>query len=235
MGQAEVGRLFGIPIVLDVTFIFLFVIFGLQYFISGDSVQISYGLLLITGLALSILLHELGHAFAGRMYGIGTSHIELNGLGGLCYYDSAMPIAAIPRTVMALAGPGMNLMLWFVLGAIASYLYTLEISAGDIAGTVRFAALLDHLSSWNFVLMWFNLLPSHPLDGGTALSAMLGPVTGRERAMRWIAYSGMLVVAWLAWRAIQGDMFAAVIAFSLLMANQAVLQSTGRGPPWTRY
>lgn len=93
---AEVGRIAGILIVLDASFILLFVLFGMHYFTSGSSQAISSGPLLVTGLALSILLHELEHAFAGRLYGIGTTHIQLNGPGGLCSYDRHMPIAAIP-------------------------------------------------------------------------------------------------------------------------------------------
>ena len=38
--------------------------------------------IIIAGVIVSILLHELGHAFAARMFKIGTHHIELTGLGG---------------------------------------------------------------------------------------------------------------------------------------------------------
>ncbi len=235
MGQAEVGRIAGIPIILDASFILLFVIFGLHYFTSGNVQMMSYGLLLVTGLALSILLHEFGHAFAGRMYGVGTTHIELNGLGGLCYYDRHMPIAVIPRTVMALAGPAMNLILWLGCDALSTALYAIPSATDDMAGTQRFGNLLSHLSSLNLMLLWFNLLPSHPLDGGTALASLLGPVMGREKAMRLIAYTGMLVAAYCAWMVLQGNYFAVIIAFFLYQANQNVLNTHRGGPTMKRW
>jgi Zn-dependent protease len=235
MGQAEVGRIAGIPIVLDASFILLFVLFGMHYFTSGSSQAISYGLLLVTGLALSILLHELGHAFAGRLYGIGTTHIELNGLGGLCYYDRHMPIAAIPRTVMALAGPAVNLVLWLVCDGASTFLMSMPSATEDVTSAVRFASLLDHLGELNFIMLWFNLLPSHPLDGGTALASMLGPVMGREKAMRLIAYTGMLVAGYCAWMVLQGNYFAVIIAFYLYQVNQNVLDTHRGGPTMKRW
>ena len=57
---------------------------SLPWLKTGDIRDVTYALLLITGLAGSIVLHELGHALAGRLYGVRTSHMELNGLGGLC-------------------------------------------------------------------------------------------------------------------------------------------------------
>ena len=55
------------------------------------------GLWLVAGLAGSIILHEMGHAWAGRYYGVRTSHIELNGMGGLCIYAGTMPAKPFPR------------------------------------------------------------------------------------------------------------------------------------------
>ena len=51
MDKVQIGRLFGIPILLDVSFILLVVLYGQWYFTSGDMQQISYGLLLVTGIA----------------------------------------------------------------------------------------------------------------------------------------------------------------------------------------
>ena len=229
MGSAQVGRIFGIPIVLDVTFILLVVLYGMHHFTSGNLAGISYGVVLVAGVAFSILLHELGHALAARIWRVPTAYIELNGLGGLCHFARSMPIDRVANIVMLLAGPAANLLLWQVFSNAGDWM--LQSSSGQ---PDRTAFLLKQLGQVNFLLFVFNLMPAHPLDGGRTLVQIFSKFIGYDRAMRVVGYLGLLVALWLVFLALGGQMFAAIIAFVLFQANIEVLQTHG-GPRWTRW
>jgi Zn-dependent protease len=229
---AEIGRIGGTPVIIDASFILLVALWGYPYFTSADLTSILMGLWIVAGVAGSILVHELSHALAARWYGVGTSHVELNGLGGLCYYTAHAP-SRQARVFMALAGPASNLALWGLFTAVATAIGMLPPTIAGLEGHDRFIHVANMLASTNFILFWFNLLPSHPLDGGTALANVLGGTLGYDRAMRLVAWTGMAVVAWLALMSVGVGMFAALVAAYLFMSNQRVLE-VHRGPRWTR-
>lgn len=51
MGKAEIGKIFGIPIVLDFTFVLLAVLFGFNHFRIATFESITYGVALVTGVS----------------------------------------------------------------------------------------------------------------------------------------------------------------------------------------
>jgi len=106
----------------------------------------------------SILVHELGHALAARLFGAGAA-IRLYGLGGLTYH-SGLPTAR-RRILVTLAGPGAG----FLLGLLALGPYLL------LPPSFAVRALLLTNVFWGAV----NLLPVPPLDGGHVLEELLGP------------------------------------------------------------
>ena len=229
MGKAEIGRIFGIPIVLDASFVLLIALFGFGYFTSASLVGVSYGLALVAGVAVSILLHELGHALAAGYWRVPTASIELNGLGGLCHFARNMPADRLANIVMLLAVPAADLIVWQVFSTASDW-----VLQSGTRGPELLLSLLRQLGHINFLLFIFNLMPAHPLDGGRALVQVASKFIGYDRAMRAIAYLGLLVVAWLVMLAFGGQMFAALIAFVLLQANIEVLQTHG-GPRWKRW
>src|SRR5262249_51220156 len=58
----EIGRIAGIPIYLDMWFVLVLLFFAYPYFTGGSSQAVSAGFVIIVGILVSILLHELGHA-----------------------------------------------------------------------------------------------------------------------------------------------------------------------------
>ena len=230
----EAGRVFGIPIYINVSLVLLAVLFGYGYFSSGRLSDISYGLLLFAGVAVSILAHELGHAGAANFYGVKVSHIELNGLGGYCAYAGAMPLDRSARIVILLAGPAATLVACLVFSGLArAAIEWLPGSVGLVAGVDRLYFLFWQLGVINAWLFIFNMMPSHPLDGGRAAAEFLSRWLGHDQAMRAIAFAGVLVIAWLLWQSFQGHYFALLIAFLLFQANMEVLNSHG-GSRWRR-
>ena len=118
-----IGRIAGIPIYLDMMFVLVLLFFTYPYFTGGNTQMMSAGFIIVIGLLLSILLHELGHAFAGRLFNAHVSHIDLTGIGGVAHFERSLPASAFARTVIYLAGPAVNLGLWSGLGALAGETY----------------------------------------------------------------------------------------------------------------
>ncbi len=218
--RIEIGRVAGIPIYLDMFFVLVLLIFTYPFFTAGSTQAMSAGFVIVIGLLVSVLLHELGHAFAGRLFGASVSHIELTGLGGIAHFERSLPRAALARSVIYLAGPAVNLALWVGLDLLTGE----AIQFGKSMLAVPFAVL----SSANFFLMVFNLLPAYPLDGGHTLDAWLGVILGPSWATRVVASFGLLVAAGVGYLAFPSAFFLMLVAVFLAMANWQSLQSAGR-------
>jgi Zn-dependent protease len=221
--RIEIARIGGIPIYLDMMFVLVLIVFSYRYFTSGNTQLMSAGFVIIVGLLLSILLHELGHAFAGRLFKAPVSFIELTGLGGVAHFERSLPASAIKRSLIYLAGPAVNLVLWYALDFLA-----VEAAA---SGNPMVALPLALLSYSNFALMIFNLLPAYPLDGGHTLDAWLGAILGPRWATRIVASLGLVVAVGLAYLAIPSEFFLMLVALFIGMANWQALQNVGR---WLR-
>jgi Zn-dependent protease len=217
----EIGRIAGIPIYLDMFFVLLLLLFTYPYFTSGNTQAMSAGFVIIVGILLSILLHELGHAFAGRPFDAHVSHIELTGLGGIAHFERSLPPSVLARSIIYLAGPAVNLGLWYGFDALARQSF--------LAGAPNLAYPLLRLSDFNFILMVFNLLPAYPLDGGWTLDSWLNRLLGPQWSVRIVASLGLLVAAGLAvfWGLPGLNIFMFFIAFFLAMVNWQHLQSVG--------
>lgn len=220
MGRIEFFRIGGIPIYVDFLFILLAVLWSWPFWAGGGSIGVSAVFVMILGLFVSILLHELGHAWAGQYFGVGTREIELNGLGGLCFFERSLPAGVVPRTVIGLAGPFANLVLWQVFGFAA------DASRDSGGGTL--ALVLSQLAFVNWMLLVFNLLPAFPLDGGKVLEAWLAPLAGPAWSVRVVAVLGLAVALWLVWRALPGgNTFMILLAVLIALNNWQMLQSVG--------
>ena len=204
-GSIQLARVFGIRIGVDVSwFIVLFlIIFTLtEYY--GDVAPGTNAFVLATVSALlfflSILLHELGHAFVAIRNGIPIEGIDLWMFGGVAKLGRDTDSAGVEFRV-AIAGPLVTLgivALCFVLGmAVSGSDQLLESSAfeGGVAGATT--AVLGYLMSINLLVLLFNLIPGFPLDGGRIARAIVWWRTGdRNRATRLAARLGR-GVGWL--------------------------------------
>jgi Zn-dependent protease len=220
--RIELGRIAGITIYLDAFFVLLVIIFTYPYFTAGDSQRFSAGLLIVAGIVLSILLHELGHAFVARALNTRVLEIELTGLGGLVRFASALPKSALARVAIFLAGPAVNVVLW------QGGRWAAEAAFQANAGMLGLVCL--QLSTINLFLAVFNMLPAFPLDGGQALDALLGRLIGAIWAQRVVAVLGLVVAVVVGLYAIQAlpwGVFMLLVAFFLLQHNWVSLQQVG--------
>jgi len=137
-------------------------------FLSGGAMaktpdDFQYLIAFVLAALISIILHELGHAFLQRRYG-GRVQIMLVAFGGLAISDRGF--TRQQHIKISLAGPIPQI----ILGVLAWKL--LRMSSGDSQFVV------DFLRSFAWVsIVWgiFNLFPIYPMDGGKVLLHFLGP------------------------------------------------------------
>jgi Zn-dependent protease len=141
-------------------------------------VLFAWGLTQAAILYTLVLLHEIGHAAAGRMKGRPAREIVLTPLGGQAVIDRAMATPAMEAEV-TLAGPGVNLVFLALSMAVVALAGLGMPSAGGPPFTL--GALLGFAFWANLMLAVFNLVPAFPMDGGRVLRALLAWRKGGRR------------------------------------------------------
>ena len=112
---------------------------------------------------ISLMAHELGHAFAVRRFG-GWPMIEFYAFGGATYYQNQFDRKE--RLIISAAGPAFSITL-----ALLAWI-TLHV----LPPTQPFFQAIAAITLWiNVVWTIFNLLPIQPMDGGQILRDLLGP------------------------------------------------------------
>lgn len=187
---------------------------------SGAVDQIAF----LTLLFLSILLHEFGHIFAARHFGIGTPDILLTPIGGVARIAS-LPERPRQELVIALAGPAVTLAIALGLGAVVW-------SQGGVRVPDQWAglSLVESLCWTNVILLLFNLLPAFPMDGGRVLRALLAMRLGLVRGTRIAARVGQVVALAFAWYGVQYAPMLLLIAIFVFLGAQAELEMVQRTP-----
>lgn len=180
------GTIGGIAVRLHVTFLLLLVWIGISHFLAGGPVAAATGLLLMLAIFGSVLLHEFGHAFAARRFGVRTPDITLLPIGGVARLER-IPDKPREELIVALFGPLVNV-------AIAALIYIVLTVLGrpDAARPSGFftGTLLARLLYVNLWLVLFNLIPAFPMDGGRILRAALAHRMGFSRATEIAANVG---------------------------------------------
>ena len=153
--------IFGIPMRVQLWFAALAVILGTGWFHDVAALVVFCGIVFV-----SVLAHELGHAFVGRAFGLKPA-ITLHGLGGLTSWVGGRGVGPGRSLVISLAGPAVGLLLGgllLLLGAVALPALAPDYHAPALAVQLFEAALVVNIF-WSI----FNLVPVVPLDGGNAL------------------------------------------------------------------
>lgn len=128
----------------------------------------------VLGLFFVVVLHELGHVVAAARLGYETEAIELLPFGGVARLRSGhFGFSPVHETIIAICGPLVN----FGLAIGAALLHLLGVLPDALAQT--FLTL-------NLSLLFFNLLPGLPLDGGRIARAGLARTKGYYEATRTV-------------------------------------------------
>ena len=178
----KIASISGIEVRIHVTFLlFLAWIWFSYYQIAGVS-GATQGVLFVLALFTCVLLHEFGHAFAARGFGIQTPDITLLPIGGVARLNR-LPDEPWQELVVAVAGPLVNVVIAAVLIFVVHQAAPLDQLESIENPRIE---LLAKLASVNIMLVLFNLIPAFPMDGGRVLRALLAMAMPYERAT-WIA------------------------------------------------
>src|SRR5215467_9506490 len=176
----------GTAVRLHMTFFLLLAWIGAIHWARGGAGAAIDGIIFIVLLFVSVVLHEFGHVFAARRYGIKTPEITLLPIGGVASLER-MPEKPSQEIVVALAGPLVTLLIVLVLMGVLgarfdlTQMTQLELAQSTMTGRVAAA---------NMALLLFNLIPAFPMDGGRVLRALLAIPMGYTRATRTAALIG---------------------------------------------
>ncbi len=191
----SIGKIFGIPILLDYSWFLVFILFtwllaasyypaeypnwpAAQYWILGA----------VTALMLfaSVLLHELGHSVIAVRNGIPVNSISLFVFGGVSEI-SKEPTRPLTDFLVASAGLTVSLLLMILFTAVQPL----------VAGVETLLALARYLTYINGALLVFNLIPGFPLDGGRIFRSLVWGVSGNYDRATLIAATLGRIIAWL--------------------------------------
>jgi Zn-dependent protease len=136
-------------------------------------------------------MHEFGHSLACRQVGGRANQIVLWPLGGVAYVDPPQRPGATLWSIAA--GPLVNVVLLPVL----TLLFVLSQTSGLAQAVPDAHGLLSIVWFMNLAVLFFNLLPVYPLDGGQILRSLLWFVIGRARSLSVASLVGFAGVAGL--------------------------------------
>ena len=230
----NIGSVAGTAVRIHVTFLlFLAWIFGVDYFSGGAQAAWS-GLLFIVLLFLCVLLHEFGHIFTARAFGVRTPDVTLLPIGGVARLER-IPEEPSQEFLIAIAGPAVNVVIALVLIMLSNA----QPSAARLAAIENAnVSMIDRLASVNLFLALFNLIPAFPMDGGRVLRALLATRLGYVRATEIAAMIGQCVAFVLGFLGLFGNPLLVFIAIFIYLAasSEAHLvasRAMSRGVPVT--
>jgi Zn-dependent protease len=229
----------GIPVRVHPLFWVLSFLFGFS------ANNILYTFIWVFAIFLSILIHELGHAFAFRYYGLRSS-IVLHFMGGLTVPESVSwgsgwaNIALRPREeiVISLAGPfsGFLFAALIILGVVISggsiginwllgFIPLPTLGSLPFGGAIL-SVLIYILLSVNVFWGLINLVPVYPLDGGNVARYALmerDPFDGVRRSL-WVSVIAGGIMAVLSLFAF-GSVYMALLFGFLAFQSYQTLQA----------
>ncbi len=209
MHAFRIGKVFGIDIRVDWSWIFIFVLltWNLSAVFSvwhpSWPAYESIGIALVASLLFfgCILLHELAHSAVAKRFGVPVRSITLFLFGGVSNIEREPP-SPKAEFLTAIVGPITSLLLGFGFLVAASMATAISMSDTGTAWTgLAQLGPLETLLAWlgpiNLAIGVFNLIPAFPLDGGRVLRSIVWGVSGDlQRSTRRVSFIGQ-TFGWL--------------------------------------
>jgi Zn-dependent protease len=154
---------FGIPVRIHATFPLALVAFGTEGYLRAGWGEMFASVGLVLVVFVCVVLHELGHSLRAVRYGVVVRDIVLLPVGGMARVER---VPEIPRQEIAIAlcGPAVNVV---IAGLIALTMWIrhhpFDLNNDFVSGVLAV----------NLALVFFNLIPAFPMDGGRILRGVL--------------------------------------------------------------
>ncbi|MBA3444769.1 MAG: site-2 protease family protein [Gemmatimonadales bacterium] len=212
-----IGRIGGTEVKVHLTFVLFLIWWAVGgYQQAGASGALGAALWLLAVFAC-ILLHEFGHIFMARRFGVRTPDVILLPIGGVARLER-IPEEPRQELLIALAGPAVTAGIALILFGIIR-LSGNDAGLGDLSPGRPFLSLLMNV---NVYLLIFNLIPAFPMDGGRVLRALLASRMGMVRGTRVAATLGQILAAVGGLYAITvGHPLAVLVAFFVFLGASA--------------
>ena len=180
----RIGRVFGIPIELNISWFFIVLLIAwtfaesilVQFYDRFPELQFSsirwiLGFMAAILLFGSVLVHELSHSYVAKRFGIPVERVTLFMFGGVAQLQEE-PRSPKIEFLVAVAGPAASALVAVCSYGIASILPPYFRSLKPV---------LMHLVMVNLFILGFNLVPGFPLDGGRILRALIWAISRNFR------------------------------------------------------
>lgn len=226
-----VARVAGTAVRIHVTFLLFLTWIWFAYYRQGGTAAAWEGVIFISLLFFCVLLHEFGHVFAARYFGVKTPDITLWPFGGIASLER-IPEKPIQEFIVAIAGPLVNVA---IAAALIAYLGTTNM---DVEALTKIedpaTSMIVKLAGANIFLVLFNLIPAFPMDGGRVLRALLATRFSFGRATELAAMVGQaFAVAFGILGIFSNPMLIVIAVFVFLAASaeagHAQLRDVSRG------
>ena len=228
----NIGKVAGTVVRIHLTFLlFLAWIFAATY-ASGGAATAWNSLIFMVLLFLCVLLHEFGHIFTARAFGVPTPYVTLLPIGGVAQLER-IPEEPWEEFLIAIAGPLVNVVITGVLVFVGGA--TLHGYAATAIDNMHIS-MIDRLAVVNLFLALFNMIPAFPMDGGRVLRALLATKMGYVRATEVAAAIGQFVAFALGFFGLLYNPILIFIAIFVYLAassesHMVALRAASRGVP----
>ena len=214
-GSVRIATVSGIPIRLHFTFLLFLLWVGV---VAQDQGGLLWPLFLVA-IFLCVILHELGHALTGQMFGVQTRDITLYPIGGVAMLEGRP--TAKQELWIALAGPAVNI---FIALCLMGVVFVKHGHIPQSQMELSKDSFLSLLMAANLSLAVFNLIPAFPMDGGRILRAVLAMRMPEMQATRIAAGIGqILAIILCGFGLVTGQVILVLIAFFVFLgAGQEV-------------
>ena len=212
-----IGNVAGTAVRIHLTFLLLLAWIGISAGTRGGGDAAISSLLFIVLLFLCVLLHEFGHIFMARHFGIPTPEVTLLPIGGVASLER-MPEKPMEQLLVALAGPAVNVVIAILLLIVMGFSVDSSSMAKGLANIDDPAhSLLARLAAANIFLVVFNMIPAFPMDGGRVLNAILAMNMDKRKAMTISARIGQALALVLGFLGLFGNPLLIFIAIFVYM------------------
>ena len=227
----NIGRVAGTVVRVHLTFLlFLAWIFAASYASGGAATAVD-SIVFMLSLFLCVLLHEFGHIFTARAFGVPTPYVTLLPIGGVAQLER-IPEEPGQEFLIAIAGPLVNVFIAIALMLAGAHL---DVSGAAAVDNMKIP-LIDRLAAVNLFLALFNMIPAFPMDGGRVLRALLASRFGYVRATEIAASIGQFVAFALGFVGLMYNPILIFIAIFVYLAasseaHMVALRAASRGVP----